>query len=79
MNEKYVDGSVGAMLRMIVRGGCLSLRGNTMMSWKYDDERCVLGDVQPAEHVLLYCNLYMDVRRRWKETMDAEHTFIKRL
>ena len=26
MNEKYVDVSVGAMVRMIVRGGCLAVR-----------------------------------------------------
>ena len=35
--EKYVDGSVGVMVRMMVRGGCLPVRGNTRMSWKYDD------------------------------------------
>ena len=39
MNEKYIDGSVGAM----VRAGCLPVRGSTRKSWKYDDMRCVCG------------------------------------
>ena len=58
---KYVDGSVGAMLR----GGCLPVRENTRMSWKYDNEHCVCGEV------LLDCNLYMDVIRRWKEKLAS--------
>ena len=31
------------------------------MSWKYDDMRCVCGDVESEKHVMLDCNLYMDV------------------
>ena len=45
MNEKYVDGSVGAMVKMMVRGGCLPVSGSNRMSWKYDGMRCVCGDV----------------------------------
>ena len=71
MNEKYVDGSVGAMVRMMVRGG--STRGSTRISWKYDDIRCVCGDVESEKHVLLDCNLYVDVRRRWKKNINTEH------
>ena len=41
MNEKCVDGSVGAMVRMMMRGRCLPVRGSTRMSWKYDDIHCV--------------------------------------
>ena len=41
------------------------------MSWKYDGMRCVCGDVESEKHVLLDCNLYVDVRRRWKEKMNA--------
>ena len=61
-NEKYIDGSVGAMVRMMVRGGCLTVRGSTRISWKYDDTRCVCGDLESEKHVLLGCNLYVDVR-----------------
>ena len=38
------------------------------MSWKYDDKHCVCGEVS-EEYVLLYCNLYMGARRRWKEKL----------
>ena len=60
---------VGAM----VRGGCLPVRGSTKMSWKYDHMCCVYGDVESEKHVLLDCNLYVNVRSRWKEKMNAEH------
>ena len=46
MMLKYVDGSVGAMVRMMVRGGCLPVRGNIRMSWKYDNEHGVCGEVE---------------------------------
>ena len=68
MIEKYGDGRVGAMVRMMVRGGCLPVR-NTRMSWKYDYEHCVCEEVESEEHMLLYCNFYMDVRR-WKEKLS---------
>ena len=53
MNEKYVDGTVGAMVRMMVGGRCLPVTESTRMSWKYDDMRCVCGDVESEKHVLL--------------------------
>ena len=34
---------------------------------------CVCGDVESEKHMLLDCNLYVDVRRRWKEKMNGEH------
>ena len=40
-NEKYANGSVGARLRLMVRGGCLPVRGSKGMEWKYDDDLCV--------------------------------------
>ena len=66
MNENYVDGNICAMVIMM-------MRGSTKMSWKHDDMRCVCGDVESGKHVLLDCNIYMDVRKRWKEKNNAEH------
>ena len=43
------------------------------MSWKYDGMRCMCCDVESEKHMLLYCFLYVDVRRRWKEKMNTEH------
>ena len=31
---------VGARLRLMVRGGCLPVRGSERMAWKYDDDCC---------------------------------------
>ena len=36
-NESFADGSVGARVRLLVRGGWLLVRGSEMMAWKYDD------------------------------------------
>ena len=33
----------------------------------------VCAAVEPEKHVLLDCNRYADIRRRWKENMNAEH------
>ena len=40
-NEKYANGSVGARVRLLVRGGCVPVRGSKGMEWKYDDDFCV--------------------------------------
>ena len=39
--KKYAHGSVGARVRLMVRGGCLPVRGSKGMEWKYDDDLCV--------------------------------------
>ena len=39
-NEKYANGSVGERVRLMVRGGCLSVRGSKGMAWNYDDDLC---------------------------------------
>ena len=44
-NESFADGSVGARDRMMVRGGCLPVRGSERMTWKYDDCRCGYRDM----------------------------------
>ena len=64
MNEKYVDGSVGAVVRMMMKRGCLPVRESTMITWKYDDMHCVCGDVESEKHVVLDCNLCVDMTRR---------------
>ena len=37
-NEKYANGSMGARVRLLVRGGCLPVRGFKGMEWKYYDD-----------------------------------------
>ena len=36
-NERFAYGSVGARVRLMVRGGCFPVRGSEGMKWKYDD------------------------------------------
>ena len=33
-NESFANGSVGARVRLLVRGGCLPVKGSEMMTWK---------------------------------------------
>ena len=42
------------------------------MSFQYDYMRCVCGDVESEKHVLLDCNINVDVRRRWKEKVNVD-------
>ena len=49
-HEKYANGSVG--VRLMVRGGCLLVRGSKGMEWKYDDDLCVCGTKAIEIHVL---------------------------
>ena len=55
-------------MRLMVRGGCLPVRGSKGMEWKYDDDLCVCGT---KVHVLLVCKCYDMVRRRWMRTWDV--------
>ena len=68
INDKYVNCGVGAMVGMMVRGSFLTVR-STSMQWKYDDERCVCGDVVSEENVLFDCIFLCiweeDGRKRW--------------
>ena len=48
-NENYANGSVGARVRLMVRGGCLPVRG--LKEWKYDDDLCVCGTKETEIHV----------------------------
>ena len=65
-NESFADGSVGARVRLMVRGGFLPVRGSERMTWKYDDCRCVCGLVETEMHVLFECTLYEEERERWR-------------
>ena len=56
LNESFADGSVGAKVRLMVRGGCLLVRGSERMTWKYDDW-CGCGLVETEMHMLFECTL----------------------
>ena len=58
-------------VRLMVRGGCLPVRGSKGMEWKYDDDLCVCGEKETEIHVLLECKCYDMVRRRWLRTCDV--------
>ena len=45
-------------MRLMVRGGCLPVRGSKGMEWKYDDDLCVCGGKS-------------DMVRRWLSTCDV--------
>ena len=34
----FADGNVGARVRLMVRGGCLPVKGSERMTWKYGDD-----------------------------------------
>ena len=82
MKESFADGSVGARVRLMVRGGCLSVRGSEMMTWKNDDCRCSCGLVETEMHVLFECTLYEEERKRWRGAVgylkDGNDTAYKR-
>ena len=71
-NESFADGSVGARVRMMVRGGCLLVRGNEMKAWKYGDDCCWCGQVETEEHVLFECNRYGEEQVRWRRVMQMK-------
>ena len=44
--DSFAYGSVGAKVRMMVRGGCLPVRGSGTIKWKYQDYICGCGPVE---------------------------------
>ena len=70
-NEKYANGSVGARVRLMVRRGCLPVRGSEGMEWKYDNDLCVCGIKEKEIHVLIECKCYYLVMTRWIRTWDV--------
>ena len=68
-NEGYANGSTGAMVRMMIRGGCLQVRSNVNMGWKYDgDDKCSCGMVETERHMMMECERYDNVRVAWLRT-----------
>ena len=65
-NESFAEGNVGAGVRLMVRGGCLPVRGSDRMTWTYDDDKCRCGLVETEKHVLFECTLYGEERGRWR-------------
>ena len=65
-SENFADGNVGAGVRLMVRGGCLPVRGDERMAWKYDDDKCRCGLVETGKHVLFECALYGEEIGRWR-------------
>ena len=58
-------------MRLMVRGGCLPVRGFKGMEWKYDDDLSVCGTKETEIHVLFECKCYDMVRRKWTRTWDV--------
>ena len=54
-NEEFADGNVGVGVRLMVRGGCLPVRGSEIMTWKYVYEKRRCGLVETEKHVLFEC------------------------
>ena len=57
-NEKYANGSVGARVRLMVRGDCLPVGGSKGMEWKYDDDLCICGTKETEIHLFFECKCY---------------------
>ena len=64
--EKYVREIMGARVRLMLRGGCLQVRGDEKMRWKYECDKCVCGEVESETHVLFNCEQYERERNEWR-------------
>ena len=67
--ESFAGGNVGAGVRLMVRGGCLPVRGSERMAWKYEDDKYRCGLLETEKHVLFECTLYREERGRWREAV----------
>ena len=57
-------------VKIMVRGGCLRVRGSKGMEWQYDDDLCVYGIKETEIYVLFECKCY-DLVRRWMMIWDV--------
>ena len=65
-HKSFADGSVGARVRLMVKGGCLPVSGSERMTYKSDDCRCGCGLVETEMHVLFECTLYEEGREIYR-------------
>ena len=63
---KFCRWKCGAGVRLMVRGGCLPVRGSERMPWKYEDYRCMCGLVETERHGLFERTLYGEESGRWR-------------
>ena len=54
--EKYANGSMGARVILMVRGGCLPVRGSKGMEWKYDYDLCLCGTIKNRDACVFSVN-----------------------
>ena len=52
--KSFADGGVGAKVRLMVREGCLPVRGSGTMKWKYQNDLCGCG--QEESKSMYYLN-----------------------
>ena len=69
--EGYVNASVGAKVRMLLRGGYLPLRGNRKFQWRGADVKCICGEPETEDHFLFQCNQYATERQEWEMTLTG--------
>ena len=77
--ESFSDGSVGAKVRMMVRGGCLPVRGSGTMRCRYQDDLCGCGQVETEGHALFECNRYGKEREPWNRPRVFQNLRIQTL
>ena len=66
MSNERKSKNESTRVRLMVRGGCLPVRGSEWMTSKYDDCWCGCGLVETEMHVLFECTLYEEERERWR-------------
>ena len=68
--ECYADGSVGARVRMMCRGGCLPVRGARRVQWRKESPECSCGMVETRDHLFLECERLKGMRDEWQASVD---------
>ena len=66
MSVEYARYGADALVRLMVRGGCMQVRAEECMRWKYDCDKCVCGEIESESHVLFECMEYISERNAWR-------------